>query len=111
MSTFISLEEFLRQPGDLRLLSADWLWYYNRAKKSFDQYGEQGPPIGSAVTTLVNGHCGSIGSIRKFEGAYEADVRYFCINKYECDLPSLVYRNSWWMEITPGIVRSIPWKY
>jgi hypothetical protein len=120
-----SLEEFLLLPDNYYedrefskyLLGRDWLWLYNSAKASYEQYGEDGPSVGSKVTTLFAGHGGGPGAIRTFDGVYPEDERYLLI--YYNDFVhsassiiekknSLVCRKYWWREILP-YESEIPW--
>lgn len=101
MKDFLTLEEFLIAQYDIngRILSrssSSWLYAYRLAKASFEQFGENGPPIGAKVITLVNGHGGSGCDIRKFDGEY--NERFF---KILCDQDrvSLVFKAKWWLEI------------
>lgn len=114
MTEFISLEEFLClpdssfEPERIFYKSAygiHWVDWYNLARESFLKYGSEGPPIGSKVEALVNGHRGSgrdwerkfPGETREFGGVYEPDPRFFFL-KYDKH-QSLVDRKYWWREI------------
>lgn len=117
--SFISLAEFLclADPYDPKYLTAEffrshwritpraenWPKYYELAKKSFEKYGQEGPPLGCEVITLQSGHCGSGGDIRVFDGVFSRDERCFQIydpafSKKEDSL-SLVPRAIWWADI------------
>lgn len=113
-----SLEEFLSLPDSddkseflKPMVGRDWLWLYNSAKASYEQYGEEGPPVGTKVTTLFAGHGGGAGAIRTFVGVYWADERFFVLSRREKDEKedriSLVNRKYWWREILP---REVAWK-
>ena len=97
------------------LSAKDWLWLYDRSKKSYLQYGAEGPPVGSTVTTLFAGHGGGPGSIRRFEDIH--DDRWFYLSNRESNGRgiSLVFRDQWWREIAPGTLpwrgpESVPWR-
>lgn len=113
MTEFISLDEFLNLPEQSYLpgrsfyhnrTGRDWSAWYKRAKQSYDQYGNEGPPIDSLVQTLVAGHGGAPGIVRKFGGVYELDSRFFFIYReaegiqYSIE-KSLVDRLYWWRDI------------
>src|SRR5271170_62605 len=95
MKEFMDLRTFMLLgdlPGDNRPFSVymtgpDWLKLYDCAKASWDQYGDQGPPIGSKVESLRAGH-GNFrsGAIRTFEGIYDLDSRFFTISRQEVRL-------------------------
>jgi hypothetical protein len=101
MKEFITLEEFLTTQYDIngRTLSrssSSWLYAYRLAKASFEQFGENGPPVGAKVITLVKGHGGNGCDIRKFDGEY--NERFFKILGDQ-DRVSLVSKATWWSEI------------
>jgi hypothetical protein len=109
-----SLEEFMALPDSTEdrefyksLTGKEWLWLYDTCKKSFEKYGEDGPPIGSVVTTLWAGHGGGPGAVRKFTGKYWSDDKWFAISRGEENSVSLVSVKYWWREIVPG---DLPWR-
>lgn len=112
MTEFISLDEFLNLPElsykpdrsyYCNRTGRDWSIWYKQAKQSYDKYGDEGPPIGALVRTLVAGHGGGAGVVRKFGGIYEADPRFFyIIEQKEKDVnfqKSLLERAYWWRSI------------
>lgn len=115
MKKFISLEEFLvlsdiDRPFEKSLTGSQWIWLYNRAKKSFEMYGKSGPPINSEITTLFNGHGGNGGNVRTL--THYDDPLWFVLIRP--DGRSLVRKETWWREIVPGKLpfrgpESIPW--
>lgn len=124
MKEFLSLREFclLKDPFDptrpahdncplsQQILSSaeDIVIRYDIAKKSWERWGDDGPPIGSKVLTLVPGHGGGPFCTRKLSGIFERDDKFFIItqktgsNKFS---ESLVNRSYWWLEIaTPDCI-------
>lgn len=111
MKEFLSLREFMLLPNDhriCRLEAPHWLWFYDRAKASWEQFGDDGPPLGSIVTTLFAGHGGGPGCVRRFDGCCQRDDRYFALSR-EGDGTSLVERPTWWHEIVPGNIANLHW--
>lgn len=106
MKDFISLGEFLLLPANSyekpfrefwkHKTGTQWYYWYRLAKASFEQFGIDGPPIGSSVITLVSGHGGSGKDQRIFKGPAE-DKRFFLISRG--DETSWVNKDTWWREI------------
>lgn len=106
MSEFLSLEQFLLLPeldyeNEFREFyehktGTQWYYWYQLAKASFNQFGNDGPPIGSKVLTLVSGHGGSGADERTFGGP-DSNGRFFQLNSYNG--VSLLTKASWWREI------------
>ena len=121
MESFPSLREFLmlRDPYDREpkrsFIShfqldgfhdpAGYVAYYDIAKASWERYGDEGPPFGTKVITLMPGHGGGTGSIRTLKGVDASDERFFALSFMEKDphgiLPdreriSLAERVCWW---------------
>lgn len=124
--SFPSLEEFLSlsdDPGiphdrdfNAHRQGYAWLVWYRVAQASWNRWGDNGPPVGSKVITLVSGHGGRGCDHRTFGGVYEDDPRFFTLkrtykNSYTSawgnpgdsvrEQLSLVNRSTWWRSITP----------
>lgn len=115
MEKFYSLREFLllKDPSydDGRSIhriidrAENFVKLYEIAKASWEKYGDSGPPIGCTVMTLVAGHGGLGGDIRKFKGD-SGCAGYFAISRLirnynGCseEAISLVNKEFWWLEI------------
>ena len=116
MKTFLTLEEFLTlldqtEPKYARALltehktGPEWVALYKRAKQSWEEYGDEGPPVGAPVITLESGHGGRGGDYRIFEGIETTDPRYFLISRQEINWQgsrkyvSMVLKDFWWKSI------------
>ncbi len=112
MKEFYSLREFLllKDPlyksEDRSIFNESaspeyWVKRYDLAKSSYEEYGQEGPPINSQVITLVSGHGGCAGVQRKFIGIYKDDERFFAIEREDINhwKTSLVLRDYWWASI------------
>jgi hypothetical protein len=78
---FMSLREFLLLPDFDRplyrsLYPHTWVLLYDIAKRSFEKYGSNGPPIGMEVMTLLMGRG---GELFKFGGTVDKDERCFIL--------------------------------
>lgn len=111
MENFLSLREFLllEEPlSDIVKRSAFgmieypqfFVELYDKAKRSWEKYGDVGPPIGSKVRMLK-----SPGRIKRFDGVYKYDDRFFQLsykirNWWGDDVvkTSISYRDQWWLE-------------
>jgi hypothetical protein len=100
MNKFISLEEFLDfkdETGrpDYKLLPGyGWIIWYNLSKESYEKYGDEGPPLGSKVITLVSGFGGGPGVIRVLD-IYD-DNRYVALKAGLNERLSIAYAKHWW---------------
>lgn len=78
---------------------------YDIAKASWEQFGAEGPPIGTQVEMLEAGHGGSAGVIRTFGGVYDSDTRFFQVYREEMRYGkvekqvSLVLRDTWFVSM------------
>jgi hypothetical protein len=110
MKKFPSLEQFLIQENQdkftIKLMKAtSWLAYYQLAKASFEQFGENGPPVNSTVIAFFAGHGGNGFNTRIFGGEYNS--LYFKlirrnlepVTRKETESISLVEKETWWREI------------
>jgi hypothetical protein len=113
MKDFMTLEEFLAPFDDRGCChtSTSWVYLYRLAKASFEQFGDQGPPVGAKVITLVNGHGGNGCDIRTFAGDYNED--FFGIKKpatdYDSERISLVDKAIWWRQIVSLEPLTVGW--
>lgn len=107
---FISLKDFLAQEDPHRIhymTGRQFLCYYQLAKASYLQFGEDGPPIGAKVITYFAGHGGMGHNTRIFEGNYcsNSDSDYFELNDPSAIHVgtgiSLVEKETWWKHIAP----------
>jgi len=115
MKEFMSLEQFLLMEEDHHSIyyksSEVWVYWYRLAKASFEQFGENGPPVGSKVITLVNGHCGNGFDFRIFVGNDDGDERFFQLkrNNDDCSGISLVEKSKWWKQIVSLDPPTVGW--
>lgn len=112
MKEFMTLEEFLLPFDDRRKhhTSMSWVYLYRLAKASFEQFGENGPPVGSKVITLVNGHGGNGADHRVFAGDY--NEVFFKLTRVTLDgdeQESLVTKATWWREIVSLDPLTVGW--
>lgn len=116
--SFPTLAEFLalRDPTDspprkntTPLAGEDWLWLYDRAKKTFEAFGDDGPLPGTQVTCYWAGHGGGPGTVRTFDGVFDRDPRFFKVFRMERGEKrfSLVERTQWWFHLYVG---ELPWR-
>ena len=113
MSTkpFMTLEEFLllEDPVDrqykrsiFKTLSSSTYWVarYKVAKKSYDRYGEEGPPPGTTMVMMEAGHGGMGGVHRLLKGIYERSPVFFEMIRKGYDgkeESSLAIRQFWYV--------------
>jgi len=114
MTEFFSLEQFLLMEEDHHSIyyksSEVWVYWYRLAKASFEQFGENGPPIGSRVITLVNGHGGNGFDFRTFAGDF--DEKFFQIERDNGAVGSgvsLVDKCKWWKQIVSFDPLTVGW--
>lgn len=110
MKEFLTLEEFLCPFDDRSKFhtSSSWVYLYRLAKASFEQFGEAGPPVGSEVLTLVNGHGGNGCDLRIFGGDYDGDFFKLIRGKDDSSV-SLVGKKNWWREIVSINPLTVGW--
>lgn len=87
----------------------DLIERYDIAKASWELYGSDGPPIGVKVKMLFAGHGGGPGVIRRFEGTFQLDPRFFAVSRMrernhsipddDCKDLSLVEKCQWWLHM------------
>ncbi len=123
MKDFITLEEFLllrddsdfepkRSLGHLThgsFFNDGWdlgheiVQRYKLARLNWEKYGEAGPERGSNVITLVSGHGGGVGVIRRFDGIYLNDPRFFALTRVSGEdhlRTSMLSVATWWAGIS-----------
>ena len=110
MTTFLSLEDFIAQEDPHRIhymTGRQFLCYYQLAKASYLQFGEDGPPVGAKVITYFTGHGGVGHNTRIFGGNYgsSSDSDYFELNDpsalHNRAGISLVENETWWRHFAP----------
>lgn len=115
MSTkeFMSLREFLLlldpmyPPDRKRSIFRSWVEpekmveWYDKAKASWEVYGDAGPFIGDKVEMFQAGHGGREGVVRTFEGEDPEDSRMFCVSRMENGTKkiSLVPKQFWFVDM------------
>lgn len=109
--SFISLEDFLAQEDPHRthyMTGRQFLCYYQLAKASYLQFGEDGPPVGAKVITYFAGHGGNGHNTRIFGGQYGNSPDFFELTDPSApsiygrrDGVSLVEKETWWKHIAP----------
>ena len=127
MEKFISLEEFLliKEPSDkfnpifaanprsihnIHASAEWWVLYYQKAKKSWETWGDKGPLPGTKVMTLRSGHGGNSGGIRTIAEKTETynGILYISLLRNEPifgydygSRKSLVELDYYWVHIGP----------
>jgi len=105
---FISLREFLllKDPYKNEYYTQahrahEWVALYEIAKLSFDEYGENGPPVGTKVSTLRAGFgCYGPGVVRIVsENTVEKDG-FIKITDKKGEHTYIVH-SPWWLDIVP----------
>lgn len=82
---------------------------YDAAKASWEEFGQDGPPVGTKVEMLEAGHGGLEGAIRTMEGISRSDPRFFEVSRTELSYSfnkvekriSLVCRETWFVHMRP----------
>jgi hypothetical protein len=121
MKEFLSLKDFLclldpsynypRSAHCINIQPAQWVVYYDCAKKNWEKFGDSGPPIGTEVITLRPGHGGGEDCLRTihqiddgFGGPYFLLSRkhngcgaYQPLSDITCSIAEVSF---WWLHFT-----------
>jgi len=110
MGKFYDLREFLLlkdpdrdnvsihcgEPLSRNSIAEDLVNRYDIAKRSWETYGDKGPPIGSRIITLRSGFGGSAGVVLTLSSYYDGD-HFVAVDG--SGRKFLVRRNMWWIDI------------